>query len=65
MPFVIPPVLALTLGVIGSVAVARWIAKEARRINAELHPQPPEAVSNPGMTARLRRDPASGVYRPE
>ena len=66
MPFAIPPVLALTLGAIGAVALARWLAKESRRINAKLHPEVDEAVpaSDPIVT-KLKRDPVTGVYRPE
>jgi hypothetical protein len=65
MPFAIPPLLVLTLGVVGSFAVARWLAREARRINATLHPRetaPERAETPPG---KLRRDPKSGVYRPD
>ncbi|MBN8920724.1 MAG: hypothetical protein J0H62_08605 [Rhizobiales bacterium] len=56
-----PPFLVLTLGAIGAFAAARWIAREARRINAELHPQAPEPDPSPVET--LKRDPVTGVYR--
>lgn len=66
MPFALPPVLAVALGLIGSVAVARWIAKEAKRVNAVLHPQADHAAEpQEAPIKRLRRDPASGVYQPE
>jgi hypothetical protein len=57
-----PPVVLWVIGAVGAFAAAKWIAREAKRINAELHPQgqpEPEPVK-----VKLRRD-ASGVYRPE
>jgi hypothetical protein len=64
MPLAMPPVLAMTLGLIGSVAIVRWIQTEARRVNATL-----QAVraggDDQGGVATLKRDPVSGVYRPE
>jgi hypothetical protein len=42
------------------------VAKEWRRINAELHPGEPIAEAPPRDNIPvLRRDPNSGVYRPE
>jgi len=63
-----PPVVLWILGAVGALAAAKWIAREARRINAELHPASGEPLS--GAPERegvipLRRDPASGVYRPD
>lgn len=66
MPFVIPPLLAVTLGLIGSVAVVRWVAGEARRVNAKLNGRASDKASEHyGPKAKLKRDPVSGVYRPE
>jgi hypothetical protein len=67
MPFALSPVLVLALGALGSVAVARWVAREAKRVNAVLHPHPADRAAEPqeAPVTRLRRDPASGVYRPE
>jgi len=62
-PLFIPPVLAGALGVLGAVALARIVAKEWRRVNAELHP-PHKPVAG-GEVRRLTRDPQTGVYRPE
>jgi hypothetical protein len=66
MPIFIPPVLGWTLGILGSAMVARVLAKEWRRVNDEL---------DAGASLRtapvrenipmLRRDPKSGIYRPE
>jgi hypothetical protein len=62
-----PPVVLWVLGAVGAFAAAKWIAREARRINAELHPEP-DTLS--GMPEReraipLRRDPLTGIYRPD
>ena len=39
-----PPLIIWALGVVGAVALARLIVREARRINAELHPAAPEVA---------------------
>jgi len=62
-----PAVLVWTVGLVGAVAAARWIMRESRRINAQLHPEryseaAPARAAKP--TGRLRRD-ANGIYRPE
>ena len=58
-----PPLIVWCLGVIGAVALARLIVREARRINAELHPATPAPRDDDSVT--LERDPATGVYRPK
>jgi hypothetical protein len=58
-----PPLILWALGVVGAIALARLIAKEARRINAELHPAAPAAREDEAVT--LERDPQTGVYRPK
>ena len=61
-----PPVVLWVLGAMGAFAVAKWIAREARRINAELHPDDPlSGGREPERVIPLRRDPTSGVYRPD
>ena len=63
MPFlVIPPVVAGALGVLGAIALARIVARQWRRVNAELHPR--DEVDGEDVR-KLRRDPHTGVYRPE
>lgn len=61
-----PPVLVAILGAVGAMLAAKWLMKEARRINAELHP-PADDLRAGNMQREpiptLRRD-ASGVYRP-
>lgn len=63
-----PPVVIVVLGVVGAFAAVKWIAAEATRINAELHPEPHDVVADaaePERATPLRRDPATGVYRPD
>ena len=62
-----PPVVVCVAGAIGAVAAAKWIVREARRINAELHPERFGSIDGGvgvGPVSRLRRD-GSGIYRPE
>lgn len=61
MPPLIAPVAAGALAVLGAVALATLLAREWRRINAELHPD----AEAPPRRPHLRRDPATGVFRPE
>jgi hypothetical protein len=58
-----PPLIVWALGVVGAVALARLIVREARRINAELHPHAPAERGDDAVT--LERDPNTGVYRPK
>jgi hypothetical protein len=63
-----PPVVLWIVGAVGALVAARWIAHEARRINAELHPAPGDPLSGERereRVTRLRRDPSTGVYRPD
>ena len=67
----LPPVIAWTLAAVGAVAFSKVLVREWRRVNAELDAQ--ERNSSVGAAepvARdelptLRRDPHSGVYRPQ
>ena len=66
-PFVLSPLVKWALGAAGAAAAAHWVAKEWRRINAELDavrpaPVPERAKRNQFPT--LRRDPQTGEYRP-
>lgn len=65
MPFVFPPVIAVALGALGVAALGRMLAKEWRRINEELEQMRPVEVVDPARLPKLRRDPVTGVYRPE
>jgi hypothetical protein len=64
LPF--PPVIAATLAAIGVVALSRMLAREWQRVNAELDARErvAAAVRTKGVPT-LRRDPVTGVYRPQ
>jgi hypothetical protein len=66
MPVFIPPMVVWALGALGAAVVAKVVAKEWRRVNEHLHPgEPVTETSAPDRIPTLRRDPSSGVYRPE
>jgi hypothetical protein len=60
-----PPILILAAGAIGAAALVKLLAKESRRVNAELDAtrRDVDAV-RPDDRSTLRRDPATGEYRP-
>jgi hypothetical protein len=61
------PVLVLTIGIAGAAALARWCAREARRVNGELEALRARAMVEPvdrNALPKLRRDPNTGEYRP-
>ena len=61
-----PPLIAFA-GALGGLAVVRWAYKTAVRINRELEEARLARVSeaaHPGEIPTLRRDPATGAYRP-
>lgn len=61
-----PPLVALA-GALGSAAIVRWAYRTARRINRELEEARLARVTEKSETAEiptLRRDPATGAYRP-
>jgi hypothetical protein len=66
MPIFIPPLLGWTLGALGAAVVAKILVREWRRVNDELHGGGPlgEASAREKIPV-LRRDPKSGIYRPE
>lgn len=57
-----PPFLIAAAGVIGAIALARVLTREARRVNDILDPRRSPAEEAPAE--RLERDPATGEYRP-
>ena len=61
----VPPLIAVTLGVIGAALVVRHFAKEWRRANADIEKTEDPAVAEAKNKAvpTLRRDP-DGTYRP-
>ena len=65
---VLPPAIVWMLGAIGAALAAKAITREWQRVNDELHRDKAEPatvgdVERDRMT-RLRRDPVTGVYRP-
>jgi hypothetical protein len=64
----IPPMIAWAVGAIGAVVMSKFVAREWHRINDELDARERNAraakvrVKDRGT---LRRDPATGVYRPD
>ena len=61
-----PPLIAVA-GALGSLAVVRWAYRTAKRVNRELEEarlaRVAETVSVNDIPT-LRRDPATGAYRP-
>ena len=66
-----PSVVATALATIGAVVLSRLVMREWQRVNAELESLRAATVRNDaGRRAHkdlptLRRDPATGEYRPE
>jgi len=50
---------------VGATVVARWLMREARRINAELDAARAQPAGHDGERPSLKRDPETGVYRPK
>jgi hypothetical protein len=63
--FPIPPVIAWTIGAVSAVVASKLLAREWRRINDELDAQENAARVRVEERGTLRRDPVTGVYRPE
>jgi hypothetical protein len=60
-----PPVILWALGAVGAAVVGRWLLRESRRINDELHPAGgPVPADERSAAQNLKRDPKTGVYRP-
>ena len=65
-PVLIPPLLKWALAAMGGAAIAHWVAREIRRVNAEIG----RVRAAPTMDAvgrkelpTLRRDPVTGEWR--
>jgi hypothetical protein len=64
----IPPVIAWAVGAIGAVVMSKLVAREWRRVNDELDArESAQRAAKVRVEERgtLRRDPVTGVYRPE
>ncbi len=59
----LPPVINFTLAAIAVAALAKVLAREWQRVNAELDGHDRAAASKDMPTLRL--DPATGEYRPQ
>ena len=60
-----PPLILWALGAVGAAITGRWLYKESRRVNADLHPEEPKPVDERESARKLERDPETGVYRPK
>jgi hypothetical protein len=63
-----PPVFIFALGLMGAAVLVRWCVKEMHRVNDDLDSvrsgAPVEPI-DPAALPKLKRDPASGEYRPD
>ena len=62
----ISPLLKWSLATLGGAMVVHWVVKEARRINEELDAarRVKVRITDAENRPTLRRDPATGEYRP-
>ncbi len=61
-----PPFVAFA-GMLGGLAVVRWVYKTAQKVNRELEEARLSRAADVAQTAEiktLRRDPVTGAYRP-
>jgi len=65
-PILLSPLVKWSLAALGGAMVVHWVVKEARRINEELdHARRVKVrISDNEARPTLRRDPATGEYRP-
>jgi hypothetical protein len=64
----VSPIIAMTLGTLGAIALAKFIGKEWRRVNDVLHARDSVPVTEKAVREKLptlRRDPRTGIYRPD
>ncbi|MBL8585327.1 MAG: hypothetical protein JNM23_01210 [Bradyrhizobiaceae bacterium] len=62
-----PPIITAAFGALGAATLARVLVREWRRVNAELDQVSAAAAERVDRERlpKLRRDPRTGVYRPE
>jgi len=63
-----PPFLAWTLAALAAVVLVRFAMKQSRRVNDDLDAPPAAKAAEPverEQMPKLRRDPATGEYRPD
>jgi len=65
MPVLLSPLVKWTLVAVGGAMVVHWVVREVRRVNEELDARRVRAkVRVQERRPTLRRDPATGEYRP-
>jgi hypothetical protein len=62
----VPPLLALTLGMLGAAFIVKHFAKEWQKAKADVDRDEAVPVEEAKSEAvpKLRRDPQTGIYRP-
>jgi hypothetical protein len=61
-----PPLIFWALGAVGAFVVAKWVAREAKRIGEAVDQQHRAATDRSKEEVRpLVQDPVTGVYRPK
>ena len=63
-----PPLIVVALGALGGAVLVRWALRETQRVNHELDEARLAKVREGRRDDRvqtLRRDPVTGVYRPD
>jgi hypothetical protein len=63
-PILLSPLVKWTLAALGGAMIMHWVVKEVRRINDEIDSARRVRVTDKDRGKMLRRDPASGEYRP-
>jgi hypothetical protein len=60
-----PPLIVWAFGVIGAATVARWAITHGRRLRQELERGGSVPRNEGEPVVVLKRDPVTGVYRPQ
>jgi hypothetical protein len=61
-----PPLIVWALGAVGAFVVAKWVAREAKRVSAAVHANERAAMGRGKEEVRpLEQDPVTGIYRPK
>jgi hypothetical protein len=64
-PFLLSPLVKWTLVAVGGAMAIHWVVREVRRVNEELDARRATArIRDQERRPTLRRDPATGEYRP-
>jgi hypothetical protein len=59
-----PPLVLIAAGILGGAALVRFAVREGKRINRELDDARKARPVEQDSLPKLRRDPATGTYRP-